>query len=272
MSDVEPSIDRSLRILIVDDEPFIRKIVVRLLRDLGCLDLHEADDGARALQQCRTYGPGLIICDINMKPVNGLEFIRAVRQGKAGVPRGTPVIMLTGVSDENTVGSALALDVNAFLVKPVSRAQLESKLLRSVSTPVEVRDKSDYAEIALPKSDQPLDTGDSDDPPKSLSGAAKRALPVAGSEKPAPSADKGKSPKYSTQVVKKSPEDMRAMGATLRKLSELAPKSRLAENIVSPNGVLIVAEGDVLSQAMIDKLDDIQIMFGKTEIWVIEPT
>ncbi|NQU58380.1 MAG: response regulator [Rhodospirillales bacterium] len=130
---------RGLTILLVDDEKFSRTTVARMLNSLGCLDVLYAENGEEALQVLSTGNSDvdIIISDFNMPVSHGLQFLRAVRSGTNKVKRATPFAMLTGYSDKRLVDFALALDVNAFLVKPVSKDGLEkrlAKLLAQVKT------------------------------------------------------------------------------------------------------------------------------------------
>src|ERR1700761_1141627 len=83
--------------LVVDDEPFIRTVVTRFLRDSGAAAVVEAADGEAAIAAIAGYDLpfSAIISDINMLPMNGIELLRAIRTGAAGCKRNMPVLMLT---------------------------------------------------------------------------------------------------------------------------------------------------------------------------------
>jgi len=118
-------------ILFVDDEGFTRQIVVQLLRSLGCVNVRQASNVSQALHVLKEMDKvHIIISDFRMPEDNGLKLVKEVRTGNASVNRGTPIAMLTGFSEKSLVEVALALDVNAFLVKPVSRNGLGDRLQR----------------------------------------------------------------------------------------------------------------------------------------------
>jgi CheY-like chemotaxis protein len=118
-------------ILFVDDEGFTRQIVVQLLRSLGCENVRQASNVSQALHVLKEMDKvDIIISDFRMPEDNGLKLVKEVRTGNASVSRGTPIAMLTGFSEKSLVEVALALDVNAFLVKPVSRNGLGDRLQR----------------------------------------------------------------------------------------------------------------------------------------------
>ncbi len=117
------------KVLIVDDERFSRLIVTRLLQGLECTDIETAKDGAQALDILRaSKSIDLVISDFDMPVINGLELLKAVRSGAAGVPRELQFAMLTSFSDKYLVDMALSLDVGAFLVKQVSKNTLHQRL------------------------------------------------------------------------------------------------------------------------------------------------
>src|SRR5687767_14714460 len=106
--------------MVADDKPFIRSIVQGMLLRLKVKGIMQACNGDQAIKLLRkhTHRVGCIISDWNMDPVGGLELLRTVRSGLIpGLPASTCFIMLTGHARENVVKAALALDVNAYLVK-----------------------------------------------------------------------------------------------------------------------------------------------------------
>lgn len=121
--------------LVVDDEAFSRAVVAKMLKGLGATQIAQAADGMAALGDLSGGGAGVdcVIADFNMPGMNGLELLRAVRIGAEGAPRDMPVIMLTGNADRDVVGLAIQLDVNAFIVKPGSKATLRDRLNRVFS-------------------------------------------------------------------------------------------------------------------------------------------
>lgn len=122
-----------LTVLVVDDQDYIRKLLRQLLKHLGCGTVLEASDGAEALNALATMTPDLILCDIRMQPVDGLEFLRQVRRGKGVLVSTVPIIFLTGESDRGTVMAAIESEVDGYLVKPVSPQDLRGKIVAVLS-------------------------------------------------------------------------------------------------------------------------------------------
>ena len=118
----------SLKILIIDDQEFVRTIVKKMLAQLGVAQVTEAQDGHSGLEVAVRETPDLVICDIQMRPIDGFGFVRSLRS-TPGVTA-TPVIMLTAHTDAATVARARELDVGAFLAKPVLPPALKEKIIR----------------------------------------------------------------------------------------------------------------------------------------------
>jgi len=117
-----------LRVLIVDDSSVMRKIVERSLRQAG-LDIGEvleASNGAEALAEVSKSKFDLILSDINMPAMDGLEFLR----GLAGVEsaRGVPVVMITTEGSEARVVEALSVGAKGYIRKPFTPEQVKERV------------------------------------------------------------------------------------------------------------------------------------------------
>jgi two-component system chemotaxis response regulator CheY len=119
----------TIRVLVIEDNDFMRETVASMLREIGFREVAEARDGNDALRQLETVNPGLIICDIEMKPMDGLEFVQTLRDHTWPRAKEIPVIFLTGHTEAPIVKRALKLGVNAYVVKPVQRKQLEARVV-----------------------------------------------------------------------------------------------------------------------------------------------
>jgi two-component system chemotaxis response regulator CheY len=116
--------------LVIDDHPFMREIVRSILRDIGFGRITTATDGAEALCLFADgdYTVDVIVCDIDMEPMNGLDFLAELRSHKLQTLRVVPVIMLTSHGESTKVREAKHIGTDAYLLKPVSRASLESRM------------------------------------------------------------------------------------------------------------------------------------------------
>jgi two-component system, chemotaxis family, chemotaxis protein CheY len=119
---------RSLNVLIVDDNAFMRKIVRELLADLGVRHTIEAADGIAGLDAIRKAAPDLVILDLDMPLLDGFQFIRIVRTPGVFPRCDLPIIMLSGCGGRINVLEAQRLGVNEFLKKPVSANALFGRI------------------------------------------------------------------------------------------------------------------------------------------------
>ena len=118
----------SIRVMVVEDNEFLRNMVATMLRDIGFDYIYQANDGGDALKQLEAADPGLIICDVEMEPMDGLQFAAELR--KSSWPRAaeTPIIFLTAHTEATIVKQAIKLGVKGYVVKPVQRKQLETRI------------------------------------------------------------------------------------------------------------------------------------------------
>lgn len=155
--------------LVVDDETFSLTIVLNMMRSLNVAQAFAAKNGAEAIQLLAgdAHHVDCVIADFNMPKVNGLELLKAIRTGIKGIRRDIPFAMLTGHSDKELVGLAIGLDVNAFLVKPVSKKALVARLERLLTEKRQLKTKQAYAaiDISSPLSEAP-NMSDTPPPPK----------------------------------------------------------------------------------------------------------
>ncbi|MBL6959178.1 MAG: response regulator [Rhodospirillales bacterium] len=126
-----------LNFLIVDDNKHMRALVKSILHALGVKSCLEASDGADAFKELRHFPADIIICDWNMSPLDGLDFVRLVRTGKDSPNPFVPIIMLTGHTEMNRVLEARDSGVHEFLAKPISAKKLYSRVRSIIERPRE---------------------------------------------------------------------------------------------------------------------------------------
>jgi two-component system chemotaxis response regulator CheY len=108
-----------LKVLLVDDNHHMRVMLSEILRALGVRTILEANDGTEALQMLRTQRVDIIMTDLAMAPLDGIDFVRLLRKS-TGASQTTPVIMITGHSTAAKVNEARNAGVDEFLAKPVT--------------------------------------------------------------------------------------------------------------------------------------------------------
>jgi two-component system, chemotaxis family, chemotaxis protein CheY len=122
-----------VRALIVDDSSVMRKIVERSLRQAGLESLvtHEAGSGTEALEILKRQGVDLILSDINMPSMDGLEFLRQIRA--QNLAPGVPVVMITTESSEEHVKQAILAGARGYIRKPSTAEQVKERVLPLIS-------------------------------------------------------------------------------------------------------------------------------------------
>ena len=109
-----------LKILLVDDNQHMRMLLTEILRALGVRHIFEALDGAEALQVLRETQVDIIMTDLTMGPLDGIDFVNLLRNSPDSPAPFAPVIMITGHSTMRRVAEARDAGVNEFLAKPVT--------------------------------------------------------------------------------------------------------------------------------------------------------
>ncbi len=109
-------------ILIVDDDPLIRKLIHTTLRDVAGFDLEEAGDGLAAIETANAVRPDIVFLDYDMPRLNGVETCRRLRSDP--LTADATIIMLTAMSDEPAQQRAVSAGADLFLTKPFSPLRL----------------------------------------------------------------------------------------------------------------------------------------------------
>ncbi len=127
----------NLNVLLVDDEPFIQKLIEKVLFDIGVKEVMTASHGGDALEKIRTSRKrfDLVICDLEMPNMNGFQFVEELRKGDDIPAPDVPVVILTGHSNIENLEDALDLGIHGFLAKPVSKQSLEKKMTVALTSP-----------------------------------------------------------------------------------------------------------------------------------------
>jgi CheY-like chemotaxis protein len=120
-----------MKALVADDVPMIRKLVEFHLKQIG-FDISNAADGAEALMLASNSKFDLILLDIMMPEMDGLEVLRRIRAGT--VNKSTPVIIMTAYGDSANVKKAVEFGANDFIVKPVEQVSFRKKVIDAVNS------------------------------------------------------------------------------------------------------------------------------------------
>ena len=253
--------------LVADDTPFVRTLVNSILRHFNAENVEFAASGVEALNRLSASNSVVdcLLCDWNMSPINGLEVVSLIRRGAVkGAARDLRVIMLTSHAESYLVKMALLLDVNGYVVKPVTANKLASAIEDAFSKPFIVKHVVDYDKISIA------------DSPSAQAKTVERAALLAtwqagrGAHKAPINASKIVSRTVVNQQVAKLPPPRASYNHDSRPcaLGEVMPGALLARDLISNNGTLILVAGVPLTAKLIDRLKAANVLEPLREVWV----
>lgn len=124
-----------LRVMLVDNSPMMRDLVQGVLESVGIKQFMTASDGGRALSLLPVFGPHLAFVDWEMEPMNGLDFVRAVRALPDSENPYLPIIMLTSHAEEPWVIEAKNAGIHEYLIKPATGSAILARLAAVINNP-----------------------------------------------------------------------------------------------------------------------------------------
>lgn len=120
------STPNDLKFLIVDDFSTMRRIVRGLLKEMGCNNAEEAEDGQVALNMLKSGKFDFVVSDINMPNMNGFDLLRAIKADDS--LKHLPVLMVTAEARKEDIVLAAQTGASGYIVKPFTKATLEEKV------------------------------------------------------------------------------------------------------------------------------------------------
>jgi len=230
---------QDFRVLIVDDEPFQRRVLREVLKNLEFRKITEADSGQTAIEKVTGQKFDVILSDVQMPDMNGLELLRRIRAGKVSTPRDSRFIVLTSFSNTEVLGAAMALDVNGFLAKPIRIGVVMEKIKKAVQEKFSARPEADYEAVVT---DLPT-----------LGGTRRGAEPAMTAH---PSAA----------------NEMEAHAAVIPvPLMGLREGMRVAKDVVATDGNIIIPAGTRLTQLSLDRLSELSNLLTENVVYVLPP-
>jgi len=138
----------NLVVLVVDDNPYMRKLTRMMLMNAGVRAIYEAGDGVAALEVIRGLNPDIMVLDWDMPVLNGPQVVKIVRSPGVFPKPNLPIIMLTSNAERSRVREAMRLGVHEFLIKPTSPQALRDRL---VSILVKPREMMQFGDCYVPE-------------------------------------------------------------------------------------------------------------------------
>jgi DNA-binding NarL/FixJ family response regulator len=227
-----------MNILLVDDDPVARGVIKSFPRRHGVKATNEAGDGEAAFKVLQNFAADLVILDIRMQPMNGLEFLKQLRCGERGPRLNLPVIVLTGVADEVVFGTALALDCHGFVAKAEATKYVLDRIDRVLTKDHPMKPAQAYAVIDIPQ------------------------LP--------PAAPARRDERVGSRTAAQTFDDSRAQ-LFQRSLVTIHKGAVLGQDLRTRDGTTLLTKGSKLSQADIVRLQDLDNISGVEDPWIIKP-
>lgn len=215
-------------VLVVDDDPFTRAVVVHILRSLHFSRIAEAPDAKSALALLKGEQPDVIITDVEMPGMNGLEFIKRIRTGQTPATPDARIVVLTLYSNVDVLSTAIALDANGFLVKPISISIAQSKLEQAIMEPFAARPSDTYLDVLTDTAPSPSKAGGT---------AESRGAKIL---------------RQSDSIEQNENPAIQTVG-----IQQLQPDMLVAQDIFFRGGPLLLSAGHVLTQSNINRLKDL---------------
>ncbi|MEW5889725.1 MAG: chemotaxis response regulator CheY [Pseudomonadota bacterium] len=120
--------DVKMKFLVVDDFSTMRRIVRNLLKELGFVNVDEAEDGAVALQKLNSQHFDFVVTDWNMPNMDGMQLLQAIRSNPQ--LKHLPVLMITAEAKRENIIAAAQAGASGYIVKPFTAATLSEKLTK----------------------------------------------------------------------------------------------------------------------------------------------
>ncbi|MFT5711385.1 MAG: EAL domain-containing protein (putative c-di-GMP-specific phosphodiesterase class I) [Halioglobus sp.] len=220
----------NLSILLVDDDPFMQRTIEQALSNIGLENITKAANGREALDILASQDIQLLLTDVQMPVMNGLQLLQQIRCGNTEAERKLRTVIITGLTDVETLGLAIGLDVNGFLTKPFKPVSVIRTIMQAMSEEeIEIREKSEYLEIITDLDRLGLKSG----------------------------------PGVESSMESGPETKSKALG-----VHGLRPGMRLSRDVFSKTGQMLLSAGFLLNQRTIHRLNELNDVIAESAFYV----
>lgn len=124
-------LDTSQTVLVAEDNPNLRQVLVTIIKKIGYASILEANDGEIAWQYIQRGGVDLVLTDWAMPELDGMQLLRKIRNSNPPT-NNTPFLMITAADTKNAIMSAGKEGVDAYIIKPFSVATVVDKIKEAI--------------------------------------------------------------------------------------------------------------------------------------------
>ena len=125
-----------MNVLLVDDSRTERLLLKSILEDIGVGSIRQAEDGEEALKILRTFPADVVLSDLRMAPMDGIQLTRQLRRASARPNPFLPILLLTADATQERLSEALEAGVNGFLSKPIKPETMRRQIQSIFSRPL----------------------------------------------------------------------------------------------------------------------------------------
>lgn len=229
MSNVVDDEFENLSILLVEDDAFMRRVIVQALSNIGLVNVIKAANGRKALDILENHNIQLLLTDVQMPVMNGLQLLQQIRCGNSAADPKLRTVVITALTDAETLGVAIGLDVNGFLTKPFKPVSVIRTIMQALSEEeIEIRPKSEYQTITTDLELLRVNSGLGNAAIKSELEAKSKAVSI----------------------------------------YQLKPGMLLARDVKGKNGLMLLSAGFILNKRTIERLNELKTVIANDSFYV----
>ncbi|CCN85206.1 putative CheY-like receiver [Vibrio nigripulchritudo SFn27] len=228
-----------MTVMIVEDHDFSRKATLSMLLRLGVENILTAPNGQIAADKLECHQVDIVITDINMPEMNGIELLKAIRTGMTNNDKATKVIAVTSYSNTEVLRACMNLDINSFLVKPITIDMAKEKIVAAFGESAQLFHEHEYNQV---NSDFDCMTEEVMEPPKIKEVKPESAEPILS-------------------------ENERFVS----RLSDLEAGMCLKQDICTANGSRLIAAGVILNERLINRIHELSTIINIDKLKVELP-
>lgn len=242
----DKNINYDLPILLVDDDNFYRRLIRTSLSGLGFRKIGEAESGTNAIDFLKHHKCELLIIDVQMPGITGIELLQMIRTGETDARRDIPVIILTSFSETEVLQKSIQLDVNGFMIKPTSPEIMLKKLHSAFTVPFQLKSVQEYASVTT------------------------KVTNTLSNNKQETHTEKEDTISHAPQDEDKKIKDV--PGCSLYELKKLITGMVIGSDVFAIDGTLLLKANTVLTENNIIRLQELIEVLQEKGIWIIDRT
>lgn len=145
--DTLPDKFKTLHVLIVNDESIMRKLITKSLTKCIHGNIHSVPSAIEAIQYVNSNIINLLIVDLVMQGMNGLQLVREIRMGNTSLYKNTPIIISSALINRKILDTAIQLDINGYILKTEGMENMGKKINDALKTRITLKSSDDYYHV-----------------------------------------------------------------------------------------------------------------------------